>query len=213
MESDPAGFRHPRPRESLLPSCRMPRAARSELECFVIGLVWQLGPSSPYDIRRHMHASPSSQWSASAGAIYPLMRRLETEGLLRSESATHGRRARRVYTATPDGLRALRAWIGPPLSPDAVTVSHDPLRSRARFLGALTPDQRRRWLAAARAALDELERRIQAWDTEQHPADPFAAHMTRCGTLDLAARRTWLADLPGAPARPQRTRSGSGNSR
>lgn len=213
MEIDAAGFPHPGRAEALLPSCRMPRAARSELECFVIGLVWQLGPSSPYDIRRHMNASPSTQWSASAGAIYPLMRRLENEGLLRSEPAARGRRARRLYTTTPAGLRALRAWIGPPLSPDAVTVSHDPLRSRARFLGALTPEQRRRWLAAARASLDELERRINAWETEQPVADPFAAHMTRCGTLDLDARRTWLADLPGASARPQRTRSGSGNSR
>jgi DNA-binding PadR family transcriptional regulator len=202
----------------------MPRAARSELECFVIGLVWQLGPSSPYDVRRHMLASPSTQWSASAGAIYPLMRRLDNEGLLRSEPAARGRRARRLYSTTPAGLRALRAWIGPPLRPDVVTVSHDPLRSRARFLAALTPAQRRRWLDSARRALDELEQRILAWEASEPHTDPFAAHMTRCGTLDLDARRTWLRELRAAPEGgagvravsvlgPQRTRSGSGNSR
>ena len=201
----------------------MRRATRSELECFVIGLVWQLGPCSPYDVRRHMRASPSTQWSASAGAIYPLMRRLERERLLRSQSSAKGKRARRIYTVTPSGMRILRAWIGPPIGADALTVSHDPLRSRARFLAALTPAQRRRWLTEARAALDRLEHAILTWEQEAPAADPFASHMTRCGSLDLAARRTWLAEIPVSAPNPKRphpprshaqtTRSGSGKSR
>lgn len=197
----------------------MPRTARSELECFILGLVWQLGPSSPYDVRRHMRASPSTQWSASAGAIYPLFQRLERQGLLASESSARGKRERRLYAITATGLRELRAWIGPPLRAEAVTVTHDPLRSRVRFLGALTPAQRSRWLRAATDALDEIERRIRAWDEACATLDPYAAHMTVCGLADLAARRDWLGKLAdaGPPARgarsPQRARSGSGKSR
>lgn len=197
----------------------MPRSTRSELECFVLGLIWQLGPSSPYDVRRHMRGSPSTQWSASAGSIYPLFQRLERQGLLESENSAKGKRERRFYSITASGLRELRAWIGPPLRPEAVTVSHDPLRSRVRFLGALTPAQRAKWFRAASESLDHIEGQIRAWDEAHATLDPYAAHMTSCGMADLAARRAWLAQLssinaPPPPSRaPHRTRSGSGKSR
>ena len=165
---------------------------RSELECFVLGLVWQLGPVSPYDIRRHMQGSPSTQWSASAGAIYPLMRRLQRAGLLLSEAKRDGKRRRREYRITSKGLGVLRAWIGPPIGSEAVTVAHDPLRSRARFLEALPDADRRAWFVAARAVLDEVERRVNAW-AEAEPAPSRSARvMNKSGELDVKSRRAWL---------------------
>ncbi len=165
--------------------------SRSELEGFVLGLVWQLGPCSPYDLRHHMQASPSTQWSASAGAIYPLLRRLETLGLLRSKARRTGKRARREYEFTPRGVAALQRCVGPPLAPEAVTVAHDPLRSRARFLGALSQAQRSAWVAAARAALDEVQRRVREWDAT-FGARPGGAAMTASGELDVRSRRECL---------------------
>jgi DNA-binding PadR family transcriptional regulator len=167
---------------------------RSELEGFVLGLVWQLGPCSPYDVRRHMQESPSTQWSASAGAIYPLLRRLERSGLVASRAQRTGMRERREYRITPRGLRALREWVGPPLATDAVTVAHDPLRSRARFLKALTPREQESWIAAAREALDEVERRVRVWSEERRD-DEAAAIMTLSGELDVKSRREWLKGL------------------
>lgn len=176
-------------------------AGRSELESFVLGLVWQLGPCSPYELRAHMARSPSTQWSASAGAIYPLVRRLEASALLVSATARTGQRKRREYRITPAGVRALRKWIGPPLS-DVVTVAHDPLRTRARFLALLTPAQRLAWLEAARKALDQVEAQVQAWHRElADPADPFASCMTRSGELDVAGRRQWLQAVRKAAKR------------
>lgn len=166
---------------------------RSELECFVLGLIWQLGPASPYEIRRHMQASPSTQWSASAGAIYPLVQRLQRAGLLASEAKREGRRRRREYRITTKGLAALRAWIGPPIGAEAVTVAHDPLRSRARFLEALPDSDRRAWFAAARAALDEVEKRVSEW-AKVAPASRSARVMNKSGELDVKSRRAWLDD-------------------
>jgi len=171
--------------------------SRSELEGFVLGLVWQLGPCSPYEVRRQMRASPSSQWSASAGAMYPLIRRLESLGLVRSKARRTGKRERREYELTARGLVALRTWVGPPLAPEAVTVAHDPLRSRARFLGVLGPTERTAWVAAARGALDEVERRIREWDAA-FGAGPGAAAMTASGELDVRSRREWLGLLEKA---------------
>lgn len=173
----------------------MPTRPHSELECFVIGLVWQLGPSSPYDIRRALLDSPSSQWSGSAGAIYPLMARLARRGLLASKADSASPRSKRTYRVTPAGLAALRAWIGPPLAKDAVTVSYDPLRSRARFLAALTPAQRRAWTASAEAALAEVAEKVHHWHMTYGFKDDLLALITRHGELDLAMRRAWLAEV------------------
>lgn len=168
----------------------------SELECFVLGLAWQHGPCSPYDIRRRMADSPSTQWSGSAGAIYPLMRKLERLGMLKGRAERTGNRRRREYGITDRGRQALRAWIGPPLPGEAVSVGYDPLRSRARFLSVLTPEQRRRWLCDAEAALEEVEHRVQRWQaTYGGNTDPMLRLLTRHGEMEVAFRRAWLSEL------------------
>ena len=43
------------------------------------------------------------------GTLYPLLRRLETDGLLHSEWNTEGSRPRRYYVISPAGARLLQA--------------------------------------------------------------------------------------------------------
>ena len=43
------------------------------------------------------------------GTLYPLLRRLESQGLLTSAWNVDGSRPRRYYVISPDGLRALEA--------------------------------------------------------------------------------------------------------
>lgn len=177
----------------------MAARAPSELECFVLGLVWQLGPCSAYALRRHMQGSPSTQWSASGGSIYPLMARLERRGLLESRAMAGNGRGRREYRISGRGLAALREWVGPPLRPEAVTTAYDPLRSRARFLGALPAGQRGAWIGAAREALHEVERRVRAWhDANASALGDAAETMTASGELDVRSRLEWLARLESA---------------
>lgn len=177
----------------------MPPRRHSELECFTLGLIWRHGPCSAYDVRMLMQDSPSTQWSASAGAIYPLIRRLEREKLVAGRDEPHGRRARRVFRATPAGIRVLRDWIGPPLAAEAITVAYDPLRSRARFLSVLPARSRARWVEAALGALDEVARRVKAWDEKYGGRrDAIGAAITRSGELDLSSRRAWLRALERA---------------
>ncbi|HVT58215.1 MAG TPA: PadR family transcriptional regulator [Thermoanaerobaculia bacterium] len=175
---------------------RSERADRTELECFVLGLIWQRGWCSPYDVRAHMARSPSTQWSASAGAIYPLVRRLEREGLLASRVASTGRRLRREYQVTAGGVRTLRRWLGPPLPAEAVTVSYDPLRSRARFLGVLASAERAAWIDAALQALDAVAAQVRAWHEEFGAGgDVYLELLTRSGEIDVEGRRRWLEVL------------------
>jgi DNA-binding PadR family transcriptional regulator len=173
------------------------RRSCSELEGFTLGLVWQAGPCSAYDIRRYLAQSPSTQWSASAGAIYPVLRRLQKRGWVSARAERNHARRRRVYEISPLGLRVLRAWVGPPFTPEAITVSYDPLRSRARFLGCLNRPSRTRWVAAARTSLTTVERNVQKWqELFGSSAGAFTQWITRSGELDCAARRQWLGELP-----------------
>jgi DNA-binding PadR family transcriptional regulator len=176
----------------------MPGRAITDLEAFALGLIWRHGPCTPYAVRRFMADSPSTQWSGSAGAIYPLVRRLERQGLLKSSAEANDGRKARAYTMTAKGLAALRRWIGPPLSADAITVAYDPLRSRARFLSVLPLADQRAWITSAQNAMTEVANRVRRWQELYGTDDPLAGAMTRSGELDVESRTMWLSDLAAA---------------
>jgi PadR family transcriptional regulator, regulatory protein AphA len=79
----------------------------------VLGLL-ALGARSGYDIKSVVDRSTRFFWAASYGQIYPELRRLEAEGLIRGENAPNGGRGRRVYELTDAGRQALEDWlVGP----------------------------------------------------------------------------------------------------
>jgi DNA-binding PadR family transcriptional regulator len=188
------------------------RRSCSELEGFTLGLVWQIGPCSAYDVRQHLTRSPSTQWSASAGAIYPVLTRLQKRGWVHARAERNHARRRRVYEISTAGLSVLRAWVGPPFSDEAVTVTYDPLRSRARFLGCLSLQGRASWAHAANGTLETVERNVKRWqESFSRVAGTFASWVTRSGELDCRIRRQWLRELSEAldahPRAPKATRA------
>jgi DNA-binding PadR family transcriptional regulator len=70
-----------------------------------------LRPRSGYDIKAVVDRSTRFFWAASYGQIYPELRRLEEEGLIKGEDAPSGGRSRRVYRITKAGREALREWL------------------------------------------------------------------------------------------------------
>lgn len=77
----------------------------------ILGLL-MIEPMSGYDLRKHFQESLSYFWSESYGRIYPTLKQLANEGLVRVESgASSGNRERQVYTVTTKGLAALRDWL------------------------------------------------------------------------------------------------------
>ena len=69
----------------------MPRENKTKYA--VLGLL-TYAPLSGYDIRRIYAQSLGNFWSESYGAIYPILKRLEEEGLATREVAAPGRQAR-----------------------------------------------------------------------------------------------------------------------
>ena len=168
----------------------------SELEACVLGLTWSEGPCTPYHVQRILRSSPSPHWSGSAGAIYPIFKRLEARGLIRARTVRRGGRAGRLCRISPAGLKSLQAWLGPPLPEWIAALPIDPLRTRLRFLGALAPRRRTEFVIQARAAVRQNVATIRADSVRlAKEGDPFEHAMARGGLYVARARLAWLGEV------------------
>jgi PadR family transcriptional regulator AphA len=82
----------------------------------ILGMIG-LGKQTGYDIKTLVDKSTRFFWSASYGQIYPELRRLEEQGLLRGRSEPAGGRARTVYELTEAGEAALYGWLASDTEP------------------------------------------------------------------------------------------------
>ena len=79
-------------------------------------LTW--GPMSGYDIKKAIEGSISNFWRESYGQIYPILKRIEAEGLATcSRRASEGGRDRNVYSITEAGRADLQRWLSDPTPP------------------------------------------------------------------------------------------------
>lgn len=88
----------------------MSKRELTTLEYVVLGLV-SLAPQSGYSIVSFFEDG-SYSWSASPGSIYPILKRLESNGMLDSElEMEYETRPRKVYALTEEGAAALDEWL------------------------------------------------------------------------------------------------------
>ncbi len=178
----------------------------SELEGCVLGHLWKHGASTAYAVRKEMLDSPSSHWSGSAGAIYPLLERLERRGVVASSKGARGDREHWTYDLTDAGRDAFMSWLAPPLEYDIVSVAPDPLRTRMYFLGALTAARRTAFLTQAREKLAAYIKELEA--APQH--DEFDRLANRGAIRATRARIAWLDDVQRSLRRPAKPRRKKG---
>lgn len=79
----------------------------------VLGLLAREGPSTPYELKRHVAGTLGHLWSFPHTLLYGEPARLASLGLLTERREEDGRR-RRIFTITGAGLDAIRAWLGRP---------------------------------------------------------------------------------------------------
>jgi DNA-binding PadR family transcriptional regulator len=105
----------------------MGMAAEPKLTSFehiLLGLICA-EPSSGYDLKRRFATTPMGVYQPSSGTLYPALRRLERQGLVRPQSSQDGQstRQRRVYEPTGTGRAAHWSWLRTPVEP--ATVARD----------------------------------------------------------------------------------------
>lgn len=119
----------------------------------ILGML-ALGKTSGYDIKQLVDKSTRHFWAASYGQIYPELRRLEEQGLIRGRSEPTGGRPRTVYELTEPGRQALQDWLS--LDEEPLYELRDEGLLKVFFSDAL-PERR---LAIVRAIRERMERKL-----------------------------------------------------
>jgi DNA-binding PadR family transcriptional regulator len=184
----------------------------------VLWLLAREGPSTPYDLERHVRATLGNFWSFPHTLLYSEPNRLAGLGLVVEERETEGRR-RRMFAITPDGEAALQAWLDTPA--DEPTELRDPGLLQL-FFGDLASAQSRLRLAeqqlsihrAKLAAYQEdlrLERQVTGSGRGQRTVEHWRGETLPMGIVyesgavdfwtDVAdrARNALLGDTDGLP--------------
>lgn len=99
------------------------RARLTPTSHLVLGLLAREGPSTPYDLERHVRATLGNFWSFPHTLLYSEPNRLAGLGLVVEEREAAGRR-KRVFAITRSGEDALKAWLDTPA--DQPTELRDP---------------------------------------------------------------------------------------
>ena len=117
----------------------------TELEGAILSEIHHRGAETAFKVRKAFLSSPSLEWSGSSGAVYPAIRRLSAQGLIRGEAQKSARKGSSL-TLTPDGVEALNAWICD--LDRAAGLGLDPFRLRSGLWNELPAKVRSRQLSA-----------------------------------------------------------------
>jgi DNA-binding PadR family transcriptional regulator len=153
----------------------------------ILGLL-RLRPMSGYDMKRFVDHSTRFFWAASYGQIYPVLRRLETAGLVSSTSAPAGGRRRTLYRLTEDGERALDEWLR---SPGAGYELRDLGLLKVFFAGGLEAAE----LAAVVRSMRDDRARVLAQLREVDATAPHAGTRTLALRFGIDTHEFWIGWL------------------
>ena len=144
-------------------------------------------PHSGYDLKKKFEQSLRNFWNAELSQIYPVLQKLEKDGLLKSErEASSSGPPRRVYSRTARGRRELLSWLT-----EGPTVGEERIGYLAQvfFLGQLGSStdaiafmqELRTYMTSWLESLQEVERRWQEDDPrfpDRLPDEDFYPHLT-----------------------------------
>jgi DNA-binding PadR family transcriptional regulator len=177
----------------------------------VLGLLEREGPSTPYDLERHVAATLGNFWSFPHTLLYTEPARLVTLGLATERRETEGRR-RRIFEITTAGHAALVSWLDRPSA--APTELRDPGLLQLFFADLASPEARLRLaqdqLAIHRAKLDayqqdeRLERRPGRSAAGQRTFERWRGETLAMGLLyESAAVAFWSRVVEGPAGSPR----------
>jgi DNA-binding PadR family transcriptional regulator len=128
--------------------------------------------------------------------VYPLLARLEQDGLLATTNDVDDGRGRKHLNVTSQGISALRTWVLAGADPDLISSLTDPVRSRTFFMDILGS-------ARQLAFLDKLIRELDCYlaSTRTHLDEVSAVgdlydYLGSLGAVRVTeARLGWLREV------------------
>lgn len=150
----------------------------------ILGMIHK-GRRTGYDIKALVDRSTRFFWAASYGQIYPELKRLEEQGLIRA-SAPEGGRRRTEYQLTAEGEAALREWI---TSTAELTYEvRDEGLLKFFFGDAVSPSEVRDQLDAMAARHQEIVDSLRELEPLVAPAEgeePTFGYLTLLGGIEF----------------------------
>jgi DNA-binding PadR family transcriptional regulator len=161
----------------------------STLEQTALGIIFKRGPCKAYAVMSEFAGSQNSAYSSGAGSVYPMLRRLETAGLIKTAASGE----HRLYTLTSDGLRALRGWFDLASDDDSISCCLDELRSRTYFLKVMEPTERQQFLDVALTRLTRLLADCRKTMIQyRESGDAFSEMAMKGAVMETQARIRWV---------------------
>ncbi|MFI6486883.1 PadR family transcriptional regulator [Streptomyces sp. NPDC050564] len=147
-------------------------------------------PASGYDLLKLFETSLANVWPATQSQIYTELTKLAGTGLI--TVAAEGPRGRKEYAITDEGLAELRHWLTE-TRPQRTTRSDVLLR--VFFLGVLTPEQARGYLAELIEMSDQgdenLRGLVESVDWDDDDLSVYGRIALEYGLRFNAMRREW----------------------
>jgi DNA-binding PadR family transcriptional regulator len=154
----------------------------------LLSLVLRIQPTTSYQIIKIYSESPVTNFNTSKGKIYPLINRLEQDGLISKRRIDSDRRGTEELRCTAAGKQAVKDWIL------KVRAEHllldDPLRTKVQSFDLLTSEERARWILDVK---EELHRKLE--EVEEYGREvevPFKEFVHDNAVRSLRARIDWL---------------------
>jgi DNA-binding PadR family transcriptional regulator len=115
-----------------------------------------------YDLASFFDQSTAWVWSAPHSNIYPELKKMQADGLIKGRQETRGKRLQRtVYTITKNGLAELRLWTA---SPVPTSPERDPLLLKSVFFDLIDPEDAIRLLETT---IEDQKALIETWTAHQ----------------------------------------------
>jgi DNA-binding PadR family transcriptional regulator len=177
------------------------------LEYVVLGLIG-VEPQSGYSIITMME-SGVHRWSASPGSIYPMLKRLERQGIIMGElDIVYETRPRKIYRLTSTGEALLDGWLRSPVLPASLLEERDVALLKFLFMEKrLSHEEVIAWLDTYEQAIDsyDLARRT-FYDMAIQQSSIHQQLILEATMMDLNTQRTWVQiarrRLKNRPPRP-----------
>jgi DNA-binding PadR family transcriptional regulator len=162
-------------------------------EYVALGLT-SMAPQSGYSILSAFDLG-AFRLSSSPGSIYPMLKRLERNGLMTGKVETlHETRARKMYSPTPLGEQLLDEWLRLPVSAEDVFTGKDLLLMKFLFMERrLSRAEVITWLANYAEALELHEQLLRVLrDPEMKEWSLHQQLLIEATIMDLNVQRTWI---------------------
>lgn len=164
-----------------------------------LSLLVRVGQATAYQISKIYSESPVSNFGTSKGKIYPMIRRLRSQGLLRSNPIEGDRRGSELLESTAAGIEAVRHWVKQ-IRPHHILLD-DPLRTKVQSFELLTPREQLEWISEAETALVKKLEELDRYAAEVEV--PFKQFVHANAVSSTQARLDWLRSLArGVDAAP-----------